>query len=600
MDIQNVRFTACAYFYRLKDDETITEKDVSRMLREVTAEKVRTYALDIMRQPTQNGCLFSLRVFKNRPSKPSFFKSSEAGWEERRIGYFLFVEYKGFVAILRRYSSVPKFISDKLEGVDYTSLLALHSHDDTAYQKVSAQNLDGSDYALRNKSYEGLDIKNNVSAVGISRYYLRSIKGRNGESRFALTLNTSRINEFEADMTVDDIIKWVAEVVDRISVLDDKSGDFLSMFAKPEKYSEVCSTLEPKSLLIFYGLISMLKDEQFARFVHTNKKGVSHELTNDVIQRYIDLISRALVVQAKHEKDGIHYFAGTNNAIEIVKRKKDIKLSNDTWKRITIFDTDKGQYDGTFDEIVNKHHQFSVYFAESSLVYNNGKLFRDEKLLGSIPQLIKVLRPWEELKETKNEKYPSKTSIASMTGWGSDSIFQVVEDKMPQLGFEYVICDDCKTEWADHIAIKDDTVCFLAEKWKDSKNSASDFQDVVGQALKNLGNMTPSSNALSNKISEWKGMYLTSSIPRFRSTKGTVDDAVKLWMDNVYGPGFRREMALVVNFLNKDLFKRQLMDIYNGRHVAKKEELLQRLWILSTFVNSCLEMGVQPIIYCKP
>ena len=67
----------------------------------------------------------------------------------------------------------------------------------------------------------------------------------------------------------------------------------LSAFAKPEKYSAVYKNLQPSSLLIFYGLIRTLKDEQNAQFYHTNSKGLRVLIDDDVLERYIESISRA-------------------------------------------------------------------------------------------------------------------------------------------------------------------------------------------------------------------------------------------------------------------------------------------------------------------
>lgn len=40
-------------------------------------------------------------------------------------------------------------------------------------------------------------------------------------------------------------------------------------------------------------------------------------------------------------------------------------------------------------------------------------------------------------------------------------------------------------------------------------------------------------------------------------------------------------------------------DLANNNLVAHEASLYQRLWILSSFVNGCLEVGVKPVIYCK-
>ena len=165
--------------------------------------------------------------------------------------------------------------------------------------------------------------------------------------------------------------------------------------------------------------------------------------------------------------------------------------------------------------------------------------------------------------------------------------------------YTYFLCDDCGTEWADHIGISIDRVTFFVEKHKASKDSASDFQDVVGQALKNLANLMPSDKQLEDRREFWSGLYQTSNMQRYRSSTGNVDEAIAEWKKNNLRPNCKREMCIVVDFLSRANFKQQLDDIANGNAVPHEAELRQRLWLLSSFVNSCLEYGVQPLIYCK-
>ena len=58
-------------------------------------------------------------------------------------------------------------------------------------------------------------------------------------------------------------------------------------------------------------------------------------------------------------------------------------------------------------------------------------------------------------------------------------------------------------------------------------------------------------------------------------------------------------MCLVVDFLDRKEFSKQLNELLNGKSLVKEEELRMRLWLLSSFVNTCLEYGVSPLIYCK-
>lgn len=595
-NINDLRFCACAYFYKLKDGKRFSTADIRNMLKEVTSSKINRYLFNDVRQADPSGVMYSIRVFKDHPKTPGFMSVQEEGWKEQKIGYFLFLEYRSHVAILRKYCTVPKTYADILENIKYEDLIALFATDKTQFQTVSMQNMDASDHAMRYKSYQALNLKENISPIGTSHYYLRSVKGANDDDRFALTIGASRINEFEKDYNIHALCGWVKDTIDAIIGVGALESNFMKIFAKPEKYADVYQQLEPSSLLVFYGLIMAVHDEQGANFFHV--KNGNRTLVDDVtFYRYMQQIMRsyeqvATIVEPKCTR----YYTGIDNAIEISKRKSGIMLLNKTWKNIEIEGSVDGQYDGTLQDLINQQQLFNVYFTDTELVYNNKTLFRDTRLMSSAPHFVDVMKH-KITRDFDYEKHPGK-SPARMHDWHADSMFKFVEDTFKQ-DYTYFICDDCGTEWADHIGISTDRVTFFVEKHKASKDSASDFQDVVGQALKNLANLIPSDKQLEDRREFWSGLYQTSNMQRYRTATGSVDEAITEWKKNNLRPNCKREMCIVVDFLSRANFKQQLDDIANGNAVPHEAELRQRLWLLSSFVNSCLEYGVQPLIYCK-
>ena len=595
-NINDLRFGACAYFYKLKEGKTFSATDIRNMLAEVTSSKINRYLFNEVRQADPSGVMYSIRVFKDHPKTPGFMSVPEEGWKEQKIGYFIFLEYRSHVAILRKYCTVPKTYADKLENIKYEDLIALFATENTQFQTVSMQNMDASDHAMRYKSYQALNLKENISPIGTSHYYLRSVKGANDDDRFALTIGASRINEFEKDYNIHALCSWVKDTIDAIEGVGALESNFMKIFAKPEKYTDVYQQLEPSSLLVFYGLIMAVHDEQGASFFHV--KNGNRTLVDDVtFYRYMQQIMRSYeLVATIVEPKCTRYFTGIDNAIEIRKRKSGIMLLNKTWKNIEIEGSLDGLYDGTLQDLINQHQLFNVYFTDTELVYSNKTLFRDTRLMSSAPHFVDVLKHRIN-RDFDYEKHPGK-SPAGMNDWHADSMFKFVEDTFKQ-DYTYFICDDCGTEWADHIGISTDRVTFFVEKHKASKDSASDFQDVVGQALKNLANLIPSDKQLEDRREFWSGLYQTSNMQRYRSSTGNVDEAIAEWKKNNLRPNCKREMCIVVDFLSQDNFKQQLDDIANGNAVPHEAELRQRLWLLSSFVNSCLEYGVQPLIYCK-
>jgi hypothetical protein len=198
--------------------------------------------------------------------------------------------------------------------------------------------------------------------------------------------------------------------------------------------------------------------------------------------------------------------------------------------------------------------------------------------------------------------------------WGEKSEFQLIE-KTYKRTYKYLICDDFETEWADYIGISSKKVTFFACKHADMEigntgtiktdsHSASKFHDVVAQALKNLGNLNPSASQLKQKLIEWKKKYLTSLIERTSSSDTELKKAVQMWTEKQYQPNFEKEFVLVVNFLSKKRLEKRFKEIKNALNQSeetktKDEAAFQQLWLLSSFVSTCLEAGVTPKVICN-
>ena len=42
-----------------------------------------------------------------------------------------------------------------------------------------------------------------------------------------------------------------------------------------------------------------------------------------------------------------------------------------------------------------------------------------------------------------------------------------------------------------------------------------------------------------------------------------------------------------------------MMKLYNGEDFGEKKEAIPMLWLISSFISSCAENGIEPLIYCK-
>ena len=586
--LTDLRFSENAYFYKRKS-LPFTKTAIEKMLNKITDLSTHKYLFNIVRDTDSCGVQYSVRVFKTNKRKPSFINQFDEYWTEQKIGYFIFIEYQDYVVILKKYAVIPNDVAKTLDPIDYNALINTYATAGTNYRKITLQNLDGSDFALRRKSFESLNLRNNISPIGSNQYYISSVSGDNRGNRFFISPNSSRINEFVTNKTINELCQWAKDAIDKITSVNTNQDNFMSIFAEHANYQTNYLQLKPSAILIFYSKILSVVNCEDTRIFHRKR-----ELKDkSVFQKYMELLSRSFEVI----DDGGNFVVPKAN-ISISQHKSGIKLKSKTWDSIEFQNTYCGEYDGTLSSFINRHNQFNVYFTTSEFIYSNHALFKDSRLFAGSRIFLQYLYPRTELEDTLYEKYDSKI-IKNTTGlkqWGEKSIFKFVEDEFKD-DYDFFICDDCGEEWADHIGIANEKVSFFISKSKQSKHSASDFQDVIGQALKNLGNITPTKIQLDNKKNHWSKKYLKSSIDRFspKEKNGTIEEAITIWHNNALNPGFIKEMCLVVDFLSKDEMETDL-DSQDSSH---KPETIQRLWFLSSFIHSCLEVGVTPKIYCK-
>lgn len=140
-------------------------------------------------------------------------------------------------------------------------------------------------------------------------------------------------------------------------------------------------------------------------------------------------------------------------------------------------------------------------------------------------------------------------------------------------------------------------------KYQDSSFSATAFQDIIGQAQKNLGNFSPQDYQLNKKkelwIKKYKNDNIITDIDRLRKGNN-INEAIIQWKSAMNNPYFKREIYLIINFISKLELQNNLNRLRAGIDFGQKNETIQILWFISSLVSSCKEVNVDAYICCKP
>lgn len=597
--LENIIINENAYIFHNAKNANISKYKIEKVFRDASVIKSSNFLLkEVKKSITINNIeiLYSICVFKYN-SQPTFIDESVENWIETKLAYLLIVEIDDYLVISRKnISKIQDFIK-QFDPLDYKVLSTLFVKDETQFEKFNLKNLNVSDKSLREKSLEAIDLKENFSALGANNYMLNSLRLKNVDEKVSLILNSSRINKFGRKNSIEEFCGWAENLVNKIKHHIEKET-FLSVFAEPQDYESLRDTLVPISILFtFSGLYTDFENEVISNSViRFLDEDLILERNIDII-KYLENFERLSKIMYDAHYDIFKVDNPIVNDIELKFNEKSITLKSHKLKHLKLMKAN-GTEISIIDYISNSS-SFIINFDNIDLVYSNRKLFKDTKLLGNIDHFMKIFVAHDDLVLCDSEKGLFSTG---QNEFENLSIFNFVEQNFMD-DAEYFICDDLIKEWADHIAIYDSKIIFFHSKHNTTQFSASAFQDIVGQAQKNLGNLSPQTYQLLEKRDTWVSTYnndgVNTNISRLR--KGdNVDNAINQYQAAINNPHYKGEVHLVIDFISRNTLEQNLNNLRNGVAFARRSEAIQILWFISSLISSCQEVNTDVYIHCKP
>lgn len=596
MTYNDIRLTSSAYFFRKSSG--IPDSIVERFFAKISERRSEDPLLYVLRE-TKDQVVFSLIIFPFERI-PSFLEESVAisdGIFEKSYAYLVLAEYDSFVVINSRNINGQPIISEYLEHLDYNILVKLYHSDNTLFEKFTLQNTDISDRALRTKRMEAIDLKEIIGALGANKFIVNNLRVGVDYNKISLNTGTSRINQLGEKYTIDDFLNWSVVVVDQINNLDISQPSYTDIFATPLKFSDHIKGLLPISILFSFGrVIEEIERNEIIEIYY--QLGKEKRVINDFIKKLkafekalpiSQIIKRGFTVH-KIEIDAIKDFVMLINDKSITVHSK--RLRNVMIKR-------RGADDISLLEHINRTNAFFVVFEEAEFVYYARHLFKDNQLLGNIEGFLSIFKPLITINDSIGEK---GKITALQKKFQPKSLFRIIEDTFSK-EFKFLVCDDLGKEWADFIGIGEERIVFFHAKTGKTGISATNFHEVIGQAQKNLGNMSPSINDLEKKKRIWSDTYrddkINSQILRLR--KGSnVEDLILEYQKVMRRPNLKRQVIVFIDFISYASLSQNLYLLRDGKPCKSKREMVQILWFISSLIATCREVGVEVFIYCKP
>jgi len=407
--------------------------------------------------------------------------------------------------------------------------------------------------------------------------------------------------------------EWLDEVV---STLQGKSGVHIAGLSRYAAIQKPPSDTRPKIVVLD---VSAVRDSYLttAAAKHPNEPV-------DIIQTEKDLEvkkdTREFQVQANGRKCKV--------SIEYDDLHKKYRLNSpeldETYYPVDI--TDRGIIDK-----LNSEQAFRVIPEARGTIYAAGsfhdpKIGLETKYSDKHDTILSMIKPFPIFGMIKSEKGRKKV-LAKGGGWEASSLFGVIDrvggDRLSSVclskeesdispffqNSELLVCDDMGTELADFIMVQSMppgrlSVVFIHCKALDPKNatrlSASGLANICSQAVKNIGELDPFSDATVNRIAKWGESWREGKLgtvnERIRKGPNNAQEAWEIFRSAVENPNAHREIWLFLgNMLSKQEFQNRLS---NGK--SRRLETFQALYELFSTLCTIRSRNTGFLIFCNP
>ncbi|SCB52352.1 hypothetical protein [Rhizobium lusitanum] len=596
-----------ASFYKRK--KRITAAIIGSLFDNVRAAHVTKSSRNIFKhlQVKAGNTRWSALCFKFS-SAPSFLISTTTVREEL-CGYLLLVEYKGHLAVFSsRLGLTSAFKSEHLASVAMADVEAAVAKVDAVFQKVRLRNMSVSPFAMRSKTLEARDLTNVIGPSGSRRYAPQAFTVEHEGRSTSATPSTGRIGVRSNRVGHNDLIVFAESVIDELRTKTAAVSPFIKTFARPISIEEAMKVARPTTLSIDSSVIldAVTGDNPSFRLVRNNAGAFAELPETDLralissLEQTFQIVGRRKVREVRASKHGAKIGSISLNKSRIALRSLDLALAANVEVEDAAMALGLDVNRRSLKEFLDEANALVVLFNDVTLAYIGGTIFRDETLKDGGDDLLRYLHPEATLVKVIDEK---GSFNPPQTAFDANSTFGVIVGTIG-VADQILICDDLTDEWADFIGVRTQsgvtTVNFYHGKHGKLSLGASGFHVSVGQAIKNLGNMTFPPERMATKIASWLTNYNSnqgpSSIARIiHGTAATLEDELAQTRSN---PNTIRRAVIVTSSLSKKAVEDALSKVKEGN--APKPAFVQLYWLLQSFFSACAEVGAVGSVVCQP
>ncbi len=604
LNIQDFEFYGSIALFKIKNEEEIKKETGTNLKEHINqlfiniSENAKTHLCKIHDKTFDENTNYYFCAFI-KESTPRCIKNMTNKEKQKKIyeqvlAYILIIRYKDYITICSKDILYNSLIKSCLIQIPHASFSNSFIPEDFYFKKVSLKNLDVSDQALRSQILEAEDLNYNLTDSMTNNYMVASFRGKSANNRDTISINpvTSKIQKYFRWYSFNEIIKESKELINKAIKHNSPSNLFFNKFAKiidcpGDSFDPTYIHFMAYEFLNYFEMNKNL-------YLQKGNKTIDKKTLNDIYEKLTALC---------YLKD--------NEELKLEKKENRYKIKKiSDYEKYTIKD-ESGSKLGTLVDLVNEKQWFILCSDQLRIRYYNGQFFENTDLLTDyeiFEDLFKKSKMPFDFTITSEKGYNNfseEDSIEKLkfnTSFPEESEFHFVEKYFSDSS--YLICDDLNAEFADFISINKEkkNISFIHCKSKEKKEretiaSVKDFEEVVAQAIKNIGTMTSFDEFIEQRKAKWDSNYPNTKIKRLRPTKENnnpdIEDVISALKKIRMHPNGSKDIYLVINFLTKETFLSHMQKLESDKTTENSIVRFQLLWLLNSLVSVCRQQNIK-------
>jgi superfamily II DNA or RNA helicase len=522
---------------------------------------------------------------------------------EFRLGLTICRRINGYLFFNDSEGNLCDFLRENANFVDPEKLERLFVGKTARLSSVSVINSDIGSYSIRRRMIQARSISDTAPGLADHAQFCSTVQGYTEEQtgdlrRRYVGLTRARVSDrSKGTGNYSEYIGWVEDVAREL----DRTDDPMAVFERFALHSSPPLKPEPRNILVDLDGVA----EEF-HCEDENHNSVSFE-TDDLCHDIKSGGFQWLV-------DGKPY----DVSVDFDHKRKRYVLKSSGLEGLFVRTGDRGTEENVIS-FLNRHQAFRIVPESAGCIYAHGRFYRPRHPLHGRSKnrgidLLQIFHPVPALETVNSEK--GKPNTATNQGWEDGSIFGLLEKaarairRIPSYAdlnelsnIDFLVCDDLNKETADFIAYREspkEVIFIHAKDGGGSQLSASNFQEVCGQAMKNLDPLMLYSDAVPRNLSGWDKPWnngVTGTVKSRIRVGQQSQKAAAIW-DLVRGairdPNTVRQVWIVLG----QGFSRQAFERERDRS-HPKPETIQILYLLQSTWNAVGAIGAQLKVFCS-